>query len=94
MQAAQPRVTLNAVQRNFLPSSQRNTDLKLQVRVFVDAQGRPLKAQVTSGGVDSRLPYAESAREAALQSTYRPATRGGKPVPGWATVSYSFRTPK
>ncbi len=94
VQAAQPRVTLNAVQRNFLPSSQRNADLKLQVRVFVDAQGRPLKAQVTSGGVDSRLPYAESAREAALQSTYRPATRGGKPVPGWATVSYSFRTPK
>ncbi len=95
-----PRVTSQArpaipriVNKDFLPPALRYSEIKVSVKVYVDAQGRPLKASVERG-VDGNFPYNDAAKDAAYKSSYTPATRGGKPVNAWLTVEYNFGRPK
>jgi len=80
-----PRVANKA----FLPADLRNQDIKVSLRVFVDAQGRPLKVVIVKG-VDGPFGFNGAAQKAAQDSTYAPATRNGKPVTGWVAVEYNF----
>jgi hypothetical protein len=81
------------VNKNFLPPALRSSDIKVSVKVFVDQQGRPLKV-VVDKGVEGTFGYNDSAKQAAYESSYSPATKGGKPVNGWITVEYNFGKPK
>ena len=57
----------------------------LRLRVFVDEQGRALRATVMEGpGGAAEV----AAVEAALRSTFRPARREGRAVRGWAEMGY------
>ena len=70
----------------------RNQDLHILVKVLVDPAGRALKVLVVKG--EDRLPdFEEAARNAALSSTYQPATHDGKPTSGWLTSDYNFQKP-
>lgn len=80
------------VNKSFLPPNLRNSEIRVTVKVFVDPQGRPLKVQVEQG-VDG-FGYNDAAKQAAYESSYAPATKGGKPVNGWTTVVYNFGKPK
>lgn len=80
------------VNKNFLPPNLRNSEIRVTVKVFVDPQGRPLKVQVEQG-VDG-FGYNDAAKQAAYESSYTPATKGGKPANGWTTVVYNFGKPK
>jgi len=84
------RAGVNTPRVGFVPPSLRNTDLLVVVRVQVDAQGRPTKAFVVKG-IDALPAYNDSAREAALASSYSPATKDGRPVAGTCSVDYKFR---
>jgi len=84
-----PRV----VNKNFLPTALRNSEIRVSVRVFVDPQGRPLKVLVDKG-IEGALGYNDSAKQAAYESSYAPATKAGKPVNGWITIEYNFGKPK
>lgn len=84
------RATPAAPRVAFVPPSLRNQDLLVVVRVQVDAQGRPTKAFVVKG-IDALPSYNDAAREAAMSSSYSPATRDGRPVAGACTVDYKFR---
>ena len=77
----------------FLPAGLRDQDIKVAVRVFVDAQGRPLKVTIVKG-VDGPFGFNDAAQKAALDSGYAPATRNGKPVTGWMNVEYNFGKPR
>jgi hypothetical protein len=77
------------VNKNFLPSNLRDNEIKVFLRIFVDAQGHPVKVVITQG-VPGPFGYNDSAQKAALDSSYAPATRNGKPVTGWLTVEYNF----
>ncbi len=79
--------------REALPASLRQADLKVSLRVFVDAAGRPAKAEILKG-VEGNFGYDDAARAAALASSYVPATRGGKPAAGWVTLEFDFGKPK
>jgi TonB family protein len=85
----QPR----GVNKNFLAPSLRNSDIRVSVRVYVDAQGRPSKV-VVDKGVEGAFGYNDAAKQAAYESAYAPATRGGKPINAWITVEYNFGKPK
>ncbi len=85
-------VVPRTVNKNFLPPNLRNSDIKVTVKVFVDPQGRPLKVQIAQG-VDG-FGYNDAAKQAAYESSYTPATKGGKPANGWTTVVYNFGKPK
>ena len=61
------------------------------MKVQVDSQGRPTKAIVVKG-VNLASAYDESARQAAMASTYTSGTKDGRPVAGWCTVNYVFVT--
>jgi len=84
-----PRV----VNKNFLPPSIRDNEIRVSVRVFVDAQGRALKVLVDKG-VEGTFGFNDAAKQAAYESGYAPATKGGKPINGWLTVEYNFGKPK
>lgn len=58
---------------------------RLRLRVFVDEQGRPLRATVMEGPGGA---VADAAVAAALASTFLPARRDGQPVRGWAEMGY------
>ena len=75
--------------KNFLPPGLREGDIKVALKVFVDAQGRPLKVVITRG-VDGPFGYNDSAQNAALASAYAPATKNGKPTTGWMNMEYNF----
>jgi hypothetical protein len=79
--------------KGALPAALQNTDINVTVKVFVDSQGRPLKVLIDKG-VEGSFGYNESAREAALGSSYAPAMKGGKPATGWITLNYSFGRPQ
>lgn len=85
-------VVPRTINKNFLPPSIRNSEIRVTVKVFVDPQGRPLKVQVEQG-VEG-FGYNDAAKQAAYESSYTPATKGGKPVNGWTTVIYNFGKPK
>jgi TonB family protein len=63
------------------------------VKVFVDTQGRPLKVLIEQG-VEGPFGYNEAAREAARNSTYAPARKGGQPTNGWVSLTYNFGRPQ
>jgi hypothetical protein len=79
--------------RNQLPLALRDSEIKVTVKVFVGQQGKPLKVLVENGVIGA-FGYDDAAKQAALQSTYTPATRGGKPINSWMTVEYNFGKPK
>jgi hypothetical protein len=79
--------------KSSLPPALQNSDISVTVRVFVDAQGRPLKVLIDKG-VGGSFGYDESAREAALSSTYSPAMKGGQPSSGWVNITYNFGKPQ
>ncbi len=58
---------------------------RLRLRVFVDEQGRPLRATVVAGAGG---PLAEAAVEAALRSTFQPARREGRAFRAWGELTY------
>ena len=82
---AQPRL----LNKNFLPPSLRSSDIHVSVKVYVDANGRPLKV-VIDKGVEGVAGYNDAAKQAAYDSAYSPATKGGKPVNSWLVVDYNF----
>lgn len=64
----------------------------VKVKVFVGAQGLPLKVVVVEG-VPGSFGFEEAALEAANKSTFAPAVQGGKPVNGW-TEPITIEFPK
>jgi TolA-binding protein len=79
--------------KSALPANLQNADISVTVRVFVDNQGRPLKVLIDKG-VEGSFGYNEAAREAALGSSYSPATKDGKPTTGWISLDYRFGKPQ
>ena len=79
--------------KSALPQALQNSDINVTVKVFVDAQGRPLKVMIDKG-VDGPFGYNEAAREAALASSYAPAIKDGKSATGWVTLNYNFGKPQ
>jgi hypothetical protein len=79
--------------KSALPASLQNANITVTVKVFVDNQGRPLKVLIEKG-VDGSFGYNEAAREAALGSTYSPATKGGQATTGWISLNYDFGRPQ
>jgi serine/threonine-protein kinase len=63
---------------------------KVVLRVFVDEAGKPGKITIVEG-VPGPYGFDESAKEAALQSTYVPGSRGGRPVSGWVEIAFVFQ---
>ncbi len=74
--------------KNFLPNNLRGIDIEVTVKVFVDSQGRAVKVTIEKG--IEGFGYNDAAKQAAYDSTYSPATKGGKPVNGSIVVSYKF----
>jgi TonB family protein len=62
----------------------------VRLRVFVDANGRPQKVNVTQG-VPGPWGFDEAATDAAMRSGFAPATREGKPVSGWIEYTVTFQ---
>jgi serine/threonine-protein kinase len=62
---------------------------RVLLRVFVDEAGKPGKIQVLEG-VDGPYGFDEAAKEAALQCTYTPGSRGGRPASGWVQIAFVF----
>ncbi|HVS04367.1 MAG TPA: TonB family protein [Thermoanaerobaculia bacterium] len=65
----------------------READVTL--RLQVDARGRVTRAEPL--GPPAGLGFDEAARRAALRARYRPATRGGAPIPMETTLTVRFR---
>jgi len=85
MPRLQDRATLNWLRIN-------NKDIHVLARVQVDQTGRAVKVLIP----DSQARFAEfelASRKAALNSTFAPAQREGKPVSGWLTLEYDFKKP-
>jgi FtsZ-binding cell division protein ZapB len=73
-----------------LPASMQNSEVKVLLKVFVDASGKPLKAVILQGAEGCN----DAAREAAISSTYAPATKDGKATTGWVVLDYNFGMPQ
>ena len=84
-----PPVAPRMAIKNLLPLNLRNTDIKVSLKVFVDAHGRPLKVVITNG-VEGPYGFNDSAQNAALASSYSPAQRNGKSTTGWVNIEYNF----
>jgi hypothetical protein len=67
-----------------------NGPITLEIKVFVDAAGKPLMAHVTRGVPGDKWGFGDSAHDAAMASTYAPAIRNGKPVASFLTMVYNF----
>jgi hypothetical protein len=79
--------------KESLPPNLQNTDIKVALKVYVDASGRPLKVVILKG-VEGNPGYNDSAQNAALASTYAPGSKNGKPAPGWLDMEFNFGKPK
>ena len=79
--------------RETLPAGLQNTDIKVSLKVFVDASGRPQKVVILKG-IDGNSGYNEAAQSAALASSFAPGARAGKPVAGWANLEFEFGKPR
>ncbi len=75
-----------------LPPSLQDADISVVVKVMVGSQGQAIKVLIVKG-IDGSFGYNEAARDAALGSSYTPATKGGKPTSGWVTLEYHFGKP-
>jgi len=81
------------VAKESLPANLQDAEIKVALKVFVDAAGRPLKVVILRG-VDGNNSYNDSAQNAALASTYTPGTKNGKPASGWLNMEFNFGKPK
>ncbi|WP_316410256.1 energy transducer TonB [Mesoterricola sediminis] len=81
------------INKSFLPTALREQEIRVQLKVMVDAGGRPARVVIVKG-VDGPFGYNDAAQHAALNSTYSPATRNGKPTTGWLTLEYNFGRPR
>lgn len=86
-------VTKPRVNKQFFPPHLRSENVVMKVKTFVDAQGKAQKAMVVEGLQGPGLPYADLAERTAMASTFKPATRSGKPVSGWITLDINFGKP-
>ena len=68
-------------------------DMRVIVKVWVSAQGRPVKVLYLKG-IDGSFGYNEAARDAALRSTFQPAIKDGRAVDGWVDLEYKFNKPQ
>jgi hypothetical protein len=88
-----PTVTQKSVPQapraGSLPASLQQSELKVSLKVFVDAAGRPLKVVVLKG-VEGNYGYNDAAQNAALASSYAPGAANGKPTSGWLDMEYDF----
>jgi hypothetical protein len=76
-----------------LPPALRQADLKVFLKVLVDASGHPQQAVVVKG-VEGNYGYNDAAQNAALASTYTPGMKNGKPASGWLNLEFDFGMPK
>jgi hypothetical protein len=58
------------------------------VRVFIQGDGRPLRATPFEGG-SAKPAVVQAAMDAAMNSTYTPSIRDGKPVSAWVEVKFT-----
>jgi len=79
--------------KDSLPPSLQNAEIKVALKVYVDANGRPLKVVILKG-VEGSPGYNDSAQNAALASTFAPGSKNGKPAPGWLDMEFNFGKPK
>jgi hypothetical protein len=79
--------------RESLPASLQNADIKVSLKVFVDASGRPQKVVVLKG-IEGNSGYNEAAQSAALASSFAPGVKGGKPTAGWTNLEFEFGKPR
>ena len=68
----------------------RLSDQSVKLRVFVDPSGRPQKVTILEGP-SGPWGYEDAAQEAALKSTFTPATKDGRPVGGFILMSFTFK---
>jgi hypothetical protein len=90
-QKGSPQVPRGA--KESLPTSLQDSEIKVSLKVFVDAAGRPLKVVILKG-VEGSAGYNDSAQNAALASTYAPGTKNGKPTSGWLNMEFNFGKPR
>ena len=57
---------------------------------MVDEQGKPRKIEVVQG-VPGPYGFDDAAREAALECTFAPGRKGGRPAAGWVSLSFVFK---
>jgi hypothetical protein len=76
-----------------LPPSLQQSEIKVSLRVFVDATGKPQKVVILQG-VEGNYGYNDSAQNAALASTFTPGRKNGKPTAGWLTMEINFGKPQ
>jgi cell division protein FtsN len=94
-QDVQPTVThqgsplIPRVARESLPPGLQNVEIRVALKVFVNAAGRPLKVVILKG-VDGPPDFNEAAQNAALASTYAPGLKDGKPASGWLNMEFNF----
>ena len=81
------------VAKESLPANLQDAEIKVALKVFVDAAGRPLKVVILKG-VDGNTSFNDSAQNAALASTYTPGSKNGKPASGWLNMEFNFGKPK
>ncbi len=79
--------------KSSLPPSLQDVDISVAVKVMVSDQGQPVKVLILNRGVEGSFGYNEAARDAAMASSYAPATKAGKPISGWITLEYHFGRP-
>jgi hypothetical protein len=79
--------------KESLPPSLQDAEIRVSLKVFVDAAGRPLKVVILKG-VDGSAGYNDSAQNAALASTYNPGSKNGKPASGWLNMEFNFGKPR
>jgi protein TonB len=61
----------------------------VKLRVLVDEEGRVAKAEIVEGE-GSLLGFDEAALDAAMRSTFKPATKHGVPVKMWLDMPITF----
>lgn len=76
-----------------LPPDLRQHEIKVALRVLVDAAGKPQKTVLVKG-VEGNHGYNESAQSAAMASTFVPGRKNGKAAPGWVDVTINFGRPQ
>ncbi len=67
----------------------RQQDVSILLRVQLDVNGRPEKTTVIHG-IPGSLGYNEAAMDVVHRSTFEPAQRSGKPVPGSIDIQVKF----
>jgi TonB family protein len=62
----------------------------VRLKVYIDANGKPQKVNITQS-VPGPWGFDEAAQDAAMRSSYAPATRDGRPVAAWIEYSVTFQ---